>query len=215
MKFQFRSQTIKASALLLRAALGMLLLCVSAHASTIFHVNVDTSSLIGNSNGPFLLDFQFNNGSVLGNNSATVDNFNYFGGSVVNDTVLIGGALGNIGSSVLFNNNAPFQELFQTFAPGTRLKFDVTLTTNVDGATPDVFAFAILDHDLFNIPTNGLGDSLLLVNLNNANPPAQTSAGTGEFSSVRTSVPEPASCILLLVGVPFLALMARRKRDVM
>lgn len=102
------------------------------------------------------------------------------------------GGTGDIGSSVTFNNSISFQELFQTFAPGTHLGFDVSLTTNSDGLTPDAFAFAILDNGLLNIPTNGLGDSLVFVNLDNANPAVQTFAGTGEFAQVTvTSVPEP------------------------
>ena len=163
--------------------------------------------------GPFALDFQFNNGSVLGNNTAVVNNFNYVGGSAVGSPTLLGGALGNISSSVLFDNSGAFQELFQTFTPGTTLRFDVTLSSNVDAGTPDAFSFAILDKDLFNIPTNGLGDSLLLVNLNSASPSSQSYNGTGVYAAVSTSVPEPTSFVLLLAGLPLLVLAARRKQS--
>jgi hypothetical protein len=50
--------------------------------------------------------------------------------------------------------------------------------------TPDAFVFAILDKTLSNIPTTGLGDSLLLINLNSLSPSAQTFSGTGAFSGV-------------------------------
>ena len=215
MNFSFRRPILNASSLLARAVLGMLVLCASAHATSQFRVTVNTSLLSGIPGlAPYALDFQFNNGSILNNNTVSVNNFQYNGGGAVGAPTLFGGVTGNIGSSVLFNNSAPFQEIFQTFTPGSSLRFDVLITANPDGVTPDAFAFAILDKNLNNIPTNGLGDALLLINVDNPGPGPQAFAGTGAFSNVTTSstpVPESGSYILLLTGLPLLGFAARRK----
>jgi hypothetical protein len=211
MKLQFVNLVRNGSRFLAGSILGMLLLSGSVHAASIFHVTVNTASLISSSSAPFSLDFQFNNGTVLGNNAAVVSNFSYFGGAATGSPTLSGGATGTIASSVVFNNSSAFQELFQTFTPGSTLGFDVSLTTNVEGGTPDAFVFAILDKNLFNIPTTGLGDSLLLVNLNSATPTRQTFSGTGAFAGVTVATPEPASLLLLLAALPLIAFVALRK----
>jgi len=212
MKLHFLNSIRSSSRILSRAILGMLLLCGSAHAASFFHVTVNTSALIGNSSAPFSLDFQFNNGTTLNNNSAVVNNFTFSGGGATGSATALGGATGNISTSVVFNNSSAFQELFQTFNPGSSLGFDVNLTTNLDGATPDAFVFAILDKNLANIPTTGLGDSLLLVNVNSANPAKQTFSGTGAFASVTVfATPEPSSYVLLLAVLPLLAFVVRKK----
>ena len=213
MRVLFRSQIKHLSSLVTRMTLGMLLLCGSAFATS-WHVDVVTTPLIGNPSGPFSIDFQFNNGSVLGNNSATISNFSYSGGGPVGSPSLFGGVTGNIGSTVVFNNSAAFQELFQAFTPGTNLRFDIELTTNVDGAIPDVFVFGILDKDLFNIPTTGLGDSLLLVNLSSPFPTPQTFRGAGAFASVTVTAPEPEAYMSLLAGLPLLILVGFRKKTI-
>jgi len=215
MKFKFRNQFRSASLLLSRAVLGMLLLCCSAHAASTFHISVNTTPLIGNSSGPFSIDFQLNNGTAagLGNNTATISNFNYFGGSAVGSASLFGGAQGDLASGVLLNNSSAFQEFFQEFTLGTRLAFDVSLTSNVDGVTPDAFVFTLLDSNLFNITTTGLGDSLVLVNLDSSLLTVQSFNGTGAYGAVTTSVPEPPPYVSLLIGLPLLVLAARKMRE--
>ena len=211
MTLHFLNYVRNSSSTLSRVILGMLLLCGSAHAASIFHVTVNTSSLIGSSSAPFALDFQFNNGTTLNNNTAVVNNFTYSGGGATGSATALGGATGNIASSVVFNNSSAFQELFQTFNPGSTLGFDVNLATFLDGPTPDAFVFAILDKNLGNIPTTGLGDSLLLVNVNSANPAKQTFAGIGAFATVTVfATPEPASYLLLLIAAVPLFVFARR-----
>ena len=185
------------------ALAAALVLTTAASQASFFHVNINTAALNlapASANGPFSLDFQFNDGGVLGNNSATISNFTYGAGSATGSATLIGGALGNIGSTVTFDNTSAFQELFQTFTPGAILGFDVSLTQNLDGATPDGFVVAILDNNLLNITTNGLGDSLLLAEINTTNPIPTGSlsfgAGTGNYAGVTlTAVPEPGTAL--------------------
>lgn len=210
----FLSQIKTARSALVHAALGLMLLCASTSQAAFFHVDVNTASLIGSSSAPFSLDFQFNDGGVLGNNTATVSNFSYGGGGATGVPTLFDGAAGSIGSSITFDNSGTFQELFQTFTPGTTLGFDVFLTTSLDGATPDAFVFAILDSALHNIPTTGLGDSLLLVNIDSATPTAQTFAGTGNFAGVTVSaIPEPETHAMLLLGLGLMGLAAQRRKQ--
>ena len=92
------------------------------------------------------------------------------------------------------------------------LGFDVSLTTGVN-VTPDAFAFAILDANTFNITTNGLGDSLLLVNLDGASPALLAFAGTGSYAGVTvTAIPEPEIFLLVLTSLAGLHLIRRRQR---
>ena len=179
---------------------------------------VNTSTLVANPNGPFSLDFQLNG---TGPNSVTISSFNFFGGSAVAPATLIGGASGSLSSAITLSDATFFgNEAFEQFNPGSTLKFNVSMTTNVTG-TPDAFSFAILDGGLFNIPTTGVGDSLLLVNITKPSlgpSDLQTFRGLNvpggpNYSGVTdaaTPVPEPMT--LTLVGTGVAALVVRRRK---
>lgn len=199
------------------AAAGLTLACAStSYAQSNFTVNVITQPLVGSVSAPFSIDFQFNDGGILGNNSVTISNFSYSGGGASGAATLLGGALGDVASIVTFDNSNAFQELFQSFTPGTTLSFDVLLTNNSDVIAPDAFVFAILDSNLANIPTTGLGDSLLLVSLDASLSSVQTFAGTGAFAGVTVTtapVPEPEIVAMMLAGMGLLGFVARRRRS--
>jgi hypothetical protein len=196
-----------ASALL--GVVGFLGATALSHAQG-FRVSIATSALnlpANNANAPFSLDFQLNSGSTLNNNSVSISNFNFSGGSGFGPATFIGGASGSLLGSVTLSDTGAFNEFFQTFTVGSSLSFDFTLTRKADaGPTPDAFSIAILDGNLFNVPTTGLGDSLLLVNINGS---TSTGVGTGSYQGVTlsiTPVPEPAtygvvSVAVLLAGV--------------
>lgn len=202
------------------ALASALVLTTAASQASLFHVNINTGALNlapASLNAPFSLDFQFNDGGVLGNNTATIYNFTYNGGAATGSAITLGGALGNIGSTVTMNNSSAFQELYQTFTPGATLGFDVSLTQNLDGLTPDSFSASILDNNLFNIPTTGLGDTLVHADISTVSPLTAAnidhSSGTGNYVGVDvTSVPEPTTaCVgfgLAMVGAIF-----RRRRN--
>jgi hypothetical protein len=191
-------------------AAGLVLSAATTQAA-LYHVSIDTAALLLSpaSNGaPFSLDFQFNDGGTLGNNTAVINNFNFGGGLATGTPVTFGGVEGDLSSSITFDDSAFFSELYQTFTPGATLSFDVNISENSDGPTPDSFVVSILDAELINIPTSGFGNSLFQVG--NDNPGAVTlGTGTGDYSGV-VAVPEP-SASLLGVFACGLGLLRRRR----
>ena len=148
-----------------------------------------------------------------------IGSFDFGGGSAGGPAVGSGGASGNLVTGITLNDASSFfNELYQQFTPGNTLSFAVTMTTNVT-PTPDAFSVAILNGNILNIPTTGLGDSLVLVNITKspltsvdvqtfrgANPP-----GGPDYSGVTVlALPEPAS--LLLLGMGFVAAAGYLKR---
>jgi|GEM_PF-651411 len=214
---------------------GALLLAIVAtvpivsQANTIFNVTLDTTALQGKSLG---LLFQLNDGSQAGNNSVTVGNFSFGGGTAADCATLPllcvsdGGASGNINTNLSLVDSSPFNSYLQQFTSGTSLSFQVDLTTNVDVGgtpTPDVFTFGILDAttdaSLPTVDPSG-SDTLLSINIDSANPIID-SYGSDPLSVYSFNVPQielvnqpppppvnaPEPDSLLLMAVGLLALM--------
>jgi len=219
-------QSRKSRLVLLALMAGM---CPLASASIIFNVSLDTSPLIGDPAAPFALEFQFNDGSGLGdgNNTLVLDNFSFgAGGAAVDPPSNVGGVSGSVGTSVSFVDNEFFNQFIQPFTPGDLLTFRVSLSTNVDaGGTPDEFSFAILDSSFTEIPTLGGFDSLLVLDVDSANPTPQVFASdTSRFTAgggpialsapvigADNAVPEPSDIGFCLI-VMALVMVTRRKR---
>ncbi len=194
------------------ACISAFLSAPASHASLVFyHFDVNTAALIGNPAGPFSLDFQLNDGSGLGdgNNTATIGNFTFGGGGILGPAYGTGGAAGDLAAGITLTDSTFFNDLYQGFTPGSTLGFDVTLTVNGDaGPTPDAFSFAILDNNLYNLRTTGVGDTLVLVNLYAAGPAIQTGT-TLSPAGVTVSVPEPSLAGMLAVGLLLAGFRAR------
>jgi hypothetical protein len=194
-----------------------LLLSAGASQAALYHVSLNTSALVGNPAGPFSLDFQFNSGGDLNNNTAIISNFTFDigGGAPFGPANLIGGASGDISSVVTMSDSSAFNEFYQEFTPGGSLNFDLNLTQNMDGGgTPDLFSVSILDSGLGNITTDGVGNSLVILTIDDTAPGGSiisTGTGTGSFAGISvTAVPEPSAALsgLLAGGL----MMMRRRR---
>lgn len=113
-----------------------------------YDIGLNTAPLIGHPAGPFLIEFQLNDGSGTGdgNNTALLSDLVFGGGAPVGVPAFIGGASGNAGSSITLTDSSFFNQFVQQFTPGSQLGLRLALTTNVDsGGIPDQFTFAILD----------------------------------------------------------------------
>ena len=188
----------------------------AAQAQLNFHVSVDTSSLVGNPAGPYSIDFQLNQGDGAVANSVTIGNFWYSGGHAVGSPTLIGDASGSLGTGFSIANTSFLNEAYQQFVPGSYLNFDVTITLNHEPTTPDSFVFSILDGSLANIPTTGIGDSLLQADIDSHLTFKDFHLGIGKdpYSSVSiVTTPEPTTTGLAVASaLGVAALVIRRNR---
>jgi hypothetical protein len=173
----------------------------AARAQVAFAITVNTTPLIGHAAGPFYLDFQLNDGAGIGNgnNTAVVNGFNFGGGAPLGGATVFGGVTGNLSSSVSLRDTSPFNEFFQAFTPGTSLKFFVTLSNTLSTPVPDSFSFAILDSDLFNIPTNAPGtDALVTFDISGGPVSVHSYAGS-------STIPPAAGGPPIAIGAPAVA----------
>ncbi len=194
----------------------------TVHANVVYTVNLDTSPLMSVA-GDYALAFQLNDGSGAGdaNNTVTLSNFNFGGGSAAGCPVnctLLGGASGDATTTVNLTDSSFFNSLAQRFTPGSGLSFKVDLATNLDaGGVADFFGFSIL-LDGSAIPTQDpLGaDTLLAVDIDTSNPllvPFATAAGSPAALTAPTvalapppgQIPEPGSLLLMGIGLMSLA----------
>lgn len=157
---------------------------LAAQASTL--VSVNTTGLIGHPSGPFYLDFQLNDGTGANDNHVNISAINLGGGTPVGPATLFGGASGDLLAGITLTDTEPFNEFYQQFTPGAWLSFRLTMTGVFTGSVPDLFSFAILDSELFNLGTYSLGsDQFLIANLDGPDPVIEV------YASLDGSVPAP------------------------
>lgn len=198
-------------------------------ASIIETFTIVTSPLVGDPAGPFSLDFQLNDGSGTndGNNTAVLSGFTFgSGGGAVGSASLVGGASGDLGSSVMITDGSFLNEFTQGFTPGAQLRFQLSLSTNVDdGGTPDQFTLAILDSGGAQLPTLSFFDVFVEIDLDSNDPAIQTFGSDTSRNSLAggapinlaeptftavSSTPEPAT--ILLAGCVLLIVILRRPK---
>ena len=162
-------------------------------ANLVFDVSLNTSPLLG----PFFIDFQLIDGTGIGdsNNTVNLSEFDVNGGILITPPLTL-------------EDTTFFNEVEIPFIPGSSLSFRVDLSTNIDaGSAPDAFSFAVLDFGLKPLPTTGLGDALLLVDINQKAPVIETfntsPASPFHLSAPQvTVVPDTGSSIsMLLIGL--------------
>lgn len=208
-----------------------LALAGNSHANIVYTVNLDTSAINGAAG--YALAFQLNDGSGLldANNTVTLSNFIFGGGSagscgVAGNCEPFGGASGDASSvtGITLTDSDFFNSFAQRFTPGNTLSFTLDLTTNLDvGGTPDAFGFSILDSTGTPLPTlDALGaDTLLSFDFDTLDPtlhtyatsalsPVALSAPTYRLAPPGGQAPEPGG--LLLMGTGVLCLFGVRRR---
>lgn len=189
-----------------------------ARAQFGFIVDINTASLVGKPGSPFSLDFQAIYGSG-GPQTILLSNFVVTGGSFVGPATSIGNVSGSLASTLTLNptSGSFFNEFFQEFSTGvTDIRFMVSPTTGPAAGTPTAFSIAILDSSLLNIPTTGLGDSLLMINLDGRSSNLQTGVSTGAtagVTAVAVAVPEP-STYGAIAGLALVGIVAWRRRRI-
>ncbi|MGC4085948.1 MAG: NF038129 family PEP-CTERM protein [Vicinamibacterales bacterium] len=198
------------------------LLASAAHATTLtYDVVINTTSLVGSSLAPFALDFQLTGGTPSPS-SASIYNVTFgVPQAAPSDppATAVGLASGTLASGVTLDVNSAnfFSEFFEGFVPGGLLGFTLDVTLNGNAPSPDALAVKLLYDDgtgaFPEITTNGFANTLLLFNLDSANPTFQVFSGVDDFAGVSASaapVPEPAT--LVLFGTGLLGMSARRWR---
>lgn len=142
-----------------------------ARADFLYHISVDTHSLIGHLAGPFSLDFQLIDGDGIADNTVTLT--------------------GLPSGSVVLTDAHFLNEIVQPFVPGPSLAFDLSTTNAFAGGIPDAFSFAILDSHGWEIPTFSPSGALLQMDLAGGAPSFQTFASDPSQAPAGISVPAP------------------------
>lgn len=194
----------------------MLAAAASARADITYHVNVNTAGLIGSPSAPLYLDFQLFDGTGLGNGSTTVSlsNFNFGGGSSGADNFSAGGVSGSLDAGLTLTDSSFYNEYYQAFNVGSSLQFDLTIDSTAQGGfTPDEFAFAILDNNLFNLPTNSLGtDTFVQADIDGSSINLTTASSVDGLVPVPAATPVPEASTYGLFGAALLGLAALKRR---
>jgi hypothetical protein len=201
--------TMRSYALSIGLILGGLSL-ISSSASTAqvaYQISLNTSALQTATTGPYMLDFQFTDGSGIGDANNTVGLSNIlFGtaGSASGSPLLTGGASGSLSSGFTLTDSSFFNEAMQGFTPGDQLSFTLSLSANVDaGGVPDEFSLGLLDNSGNEIPTTGPADALLAVDIDSPDPIVQTYGADAGRTNIGLraptviSVPEPSPLAFL------------------
>jgi hypothetical protein len=205
---------------------GFCALCQSAIADGIstYDVTLDSAPLVGHPAGPFYVYLEFIDGSGVGdaNNTVTVSDVNFGGGSALGNPLLFGGATGSLETGVSITDSS-FTNIFgEQFAPGLELSFSLGLTSNDDsGGIPDGFTFFLLDSSGVPLPTLApSGDYFLTAGLGSSGPTfnvyasdASRALSVGGPVSIPapsidpvSSMPEPESNYLLSAGLIMIGL---------
>jgi len=222
--------TVSKLTALLALSASFLMLHNSAKADAIYTINLNTAALSADASSPFYLDFQFSSGATVGNNTITLSNFTFTGGSATGSATLIGTASGSLGSTVTLKDaKSTVTEFYQGFTAGTtNISFTLDSTLNVDpGLTPDEFSVSILDSATGSpaqiYTTAPDTASLLTENINSTTAPSiatyhgdgpSDGSNSGSLSGVQltvAAVPEPTSVALL--GFAGVAAMLHRRRN--
>ena len=181
-------------------------------------ITLDTAPLIGDPAGPFSVFLVFIDGSTIGdaNNTVTVSNVQFGGGSGLGNPFVFGGASGSLETGVSITDSSFVNLFIEGFTSGTQLTFTLGLTSNDDLGIPDRLAFSILDNTGTPIPTLApAGDYFWGVDIHSTGPVFDAYASDLSRTTIFipaptiTPIPEPATLCFLGTSV---GLVLRQRR---
>ena len=205
----------------MKCTITRLLFCIAvlvftanvANADAIYDVRVDTSSLTS----PTVAGFNLFPDSASGNNTATITNVTFGGGSAGTGCPATlqpctMGATGDLTTSIVLNDSAGMSQFFEDFSPGSTLSFVLDLTTNAPnpGVFPDAFGFTLFDSNGNLLPgADSTTGDYLAISIDSANPTIVSQVSGVTLSSA--AVPEPDTLALLAIGcIPLFSGMRRK-----
>jgi hypothetical protein len=192
--------------------------CTAGTNSESCSVTINTSSLSGAGFGFFPVLLDANQPPPDGNNTVSLSGFNFGGGSP-GSASSFGGGSGNFTSGMTFKETDPggFNSVLGLFTPGGTLTFNLFMTTFADsstvpGMTGDEFVLMILGPDgITNVPTTDTTPKEDAFFTLEVCPSCPNGVSIQQFSIPSTSsVPEPATLLLLGSGMIGLGLRKRR-----
>jgi len=200
---------------------GLLFWTVAATADPTFNVSLDTSSILGTTGQ---VVFELIDGDGVVDNSVLLSSFAFGGGSVAAPADYQGttGVNGDLSGSVSMNDSAPLALFTQLLTFGSSLSFQITATNNFSGGgSPDGFSMGLYTPD-FSACYSDDQVGCLLLQLDIAGGTLSASSFTLNGASAEGlpapivtlvgTLPEPASLLLLIIGIMSLASVRRISR---
>jgi PEP-CTERM motif len=198
------------------ASLAVVLAAVSARADGgTVNVTVNTSSLSGTQT----IIFGITDGDGVADNNVALSDFNFGGGTAEGSPSYFGSGVSGDLSSVIAMDDSGFSALFeQQINVGSSLSFALATTDNFSGGTPDAFAMFLCDSTVSTCYSDdAVSGAMLILNLTGGtvSPSGFILNGASDqglpapvVTSPSTSVPEPASLLLLAIGLALMWLLA-------
>jgi len=168
---------------------------MSARADLDYTVTMNTPPPLLGCGECYWLDFQLIGSN---NNNVILQNFNFGSGGAADSTTDFyqGGATGDAGSSVTLNGNGYFlTEFSEEFTPGDSLSFHVDVSSINTGSSgfPDMFSFAILDSNGYELPTPGPYEDFFDITFDSTTNPTVATYGSDSYNLGAPTVSGPVS----------------------